>query len=409
MTKAARLGPEIMAMVARKQAKTGDGSKQESDDSDSDSDDEHDEHQDPRPKSRHSFETQAGRDRPQAGRDGPTPPSCPPTGRIAGAQTSGSVGKDSTGNEADDEGDSGDSDDETQAGRDGPTPPSCPPTGRLAGAQKSPRSHGPRRAGEKRALEEEDGYVDESKKAARKRDGGRSFPVGNQRSCAQDGLINGAKQLGLKIVKKEVYDATLPAKGDTKVEAIVNHGSSVGIQMFDFKAPGTLDVLMFQRKGGPEFALLNQEGVFFVELLVALEGNPNDKHFVVFNSTYTCEDFPHCRGVIIDNDATTPLKHIEPKERENATDARKMFKSLFPGADRVSVVGARLMCPVQPPRREWSWVELPLGSPSTPSEAHRKTLMAPVGGLVHWCRGRAKTLPRRSKRPLRLVGCLFFQ
>ena len=354
MTKVFRLGPEIMAMVARKQAKAGGGSKQESDDSGSASDDERDEHQDPRPKPRHSSETQAGRERPQAGRDGPTPPSCPPTGRIAGAQTSDSAGKDSTGNEADDEGDSGDSDDEPQASRDRPTPPIGTAHGpdTAGAAQKPPRSGSSRRAGEKRALEEEGGYVDESKKAARKRDGGRSFPVGNQRSCAQDGLINDAKQLGLKIVKKEVYDATLPAKSDTKAEAIVNHGSSVGIQMLDVKAPGTLDVLMFQMKGGPEFALLNQEGAFFVELLVALEGNPNDKHADVFNSTCTCEDFPHCRGVIIDNDATTPLKHIEPKERENATDARKMFKSLFPGADRVSVVGAWLMRPVQPPRRK---------------------------------------------------------
>ena len=256
MTKFARLGPYNMAMVARKQAKTGDGSKQESDDSGSDSDDEHDEHQGPRPKPRHSFETQADRGRPM-----------PPIGTACGLDT--------------------------------------------VGVLKPSQSGSARRAGEKRALDEEDGYVDESKKAARKRDGGRSFPVGNQRSCAQDGLINDAKQLGLKIVKKEVYDATLPAKSDTKAEAIVNHGSSVGIQMLDVKAPGTLDVLMFQMKGGPEFALLNQEGAFFVELLVALEGNPNDKHADVFNSTCTCEDFPHCRGVIIDNDAFS-VEFLDP-------------------------------------------------------------------------------------------------
>ena len=301
MTKFARLGPYNMAMVARKQAKTGDGSKQESDDSGSDSDDEHDEHQGPRPKPRHSFETQADRGRPM-----------PPIGTACGLDT--------------------------------------------VGVLKPSRSGSARRAGEKRALDEEDGYVDESKKAARKRDGGRSFPVGDQRSCAQDGLINGAKQLGLKIVKKEVYDAALPAKGDTKVEAIVNYASSIGIQMLNVKTPGTLDVPMFQIKGGPKFALLNQEGVFFVELLIALEGNPSDKHAVVFNSAYTCTDFPQCRGVIIDNEAMTPPKHIEPKERENVADARKMFDSLFPGADRVSVVGAWLMRPVQPvpttPRRE---------------------------------------------------------
>ena len=106
------------------------------------------------------------------------------------------------------------------------------------------------------------------------------------------------------------------------------------------KTPGTLGVLLFRATGGTELALLNQVGVFFVELLITLEGKPDDKHVVVYNSAYTCVDFPHCSDVIIDNDKDTPLKHIEPKERENKEDARWVFKSLFPGAGRVSVVGA---------------------------------------------------------------------
>ena len=214
-----------------------------------------------------------------------------------------------------------------------------------AAKQKNPKPPAAqrRREGEKRALDEEDGFVDESKKAARTRDGGRAFPVGNQRSCAQDGLINGAKQLGLTIVKKHVYNATLPPKGDTKVETIVNYAGSLGIQMLDVKCPGTLDTLIFQEKGGPALALLNQEGVFFVELLVELGGQPSDRHVVVYNSAYTSPEHPRCRGVIIDNDADTPLKHIEPKDRGNKEDARDVFDSLFPRADRVRVVGAWLM------------------------------------------------------------------
>ena len=152
----------------------------------------------------------------------------------------------------------------------------------------------------------------------------------NTHTCAQDGLISGAKQLQRQIIKKEVYKATLPAEGDTKVGTIVNYACSIGIQMRDVKAKGTLDTSIFTMKGGPEFAIPNQLGVFFIELLIALTGKPSDKHVVVFNSAYTFAEFPQCRGIIIDNDAKAPLKHLKPKDRENIKDGRKVFGSFFP-------------------------------------------------------------------------------
>ena len=133
-----------------------------------------------------------------------------------------------TPNEPDDENES--EDDVTT-----PTPPSRPPTGRTVGAQKeseqkTSRTRGKRRGGKKRAHEAVNGYVNETKKDARTRDGSHHFSEGNVRTCAQDGLINGAEQLGVEVVKKVVYDATLPPEGDTKVETIVDFAKrSLGI------------------------------------------------------------------------------------------------------------------------------------------------------------------------------------
>ena len=85
-------------------------------------------------------------------------------------------------------------------------------------------------------LEEENGYVDESKQSWRAREGGRSAVDGNQRSCSQDGLVNGAKRLGVPVTKKAVDAATLPPVGDTKVGVIVAYArDELGISMLDAK------------------------------------------------------------------------------------------------------------------------------------------------------------------------------
>jgi hypothetical protein len=59
-------------------------------------------------------------------------------------------------------------------------------------------------------------------------------------SCGQDGLIMGCKELGVPITKKDVYDRTLPAKGDTKVGVIVKYADEIGVEMLDTHVPSTL-------------------------------------------------------------------------------------------------------------------------------------------------------------------------
>jgi len=205
-------------------------------------------------------------------------------------------------------------------------------------------------------LEEENGYVDESKQSWRVREGGRSAVDGNQRSCSQDGLVNGAKRLGVPVTKKAVDAATLPLVGDTKVGVIVAYArDELGISMLDTKAPGTLDVQIFRTPGGPEHALLQitDGSVFFTELNV-----DGDKHIVVYDSGYDNYS-DDARGAIIDNSKNSFVKHIDPTDRAFKVDengkavlskkgkpvsaARDVFNSIFPGAANVSVVGAWLM------------------------------------------------------------------
>jgi len=203
--------------------------------------------------------------------------------------------------------------------------------------------------------EEENGYVDESKQSWRAREGGRSAVDGNQRSCSQDGLVNGAKRLGVPVTKKAVDAATLPPVGDTKVGVIVAYArEELGISMLDAKT-GALGVQIFQAPGGPEHALLQitDGSVFFTELNV-----DGDKHVVVYDSGYDSYSGDTC-GAIIDNSKDSVVKHIDPTDRSFKVDengkavlskkgkpvsaARDMFNSIFPGAASVSVVGVWLM------------------------------------------------------------------
>ena len=46
---------------------------------------------------------------------------------------------------------------------------------------------------------------------------------GNEHSCGQDALINGAKALGIAITKTQVYDETLLLQGGTEVSAIAKY------------------------------------------------------------------------------------------------------------------------------------------------------------------------------------------
>ena len=242
------------------------------------------------------------------------------------------------------------------------------------GARKQKRARAERKAGEEKARKKKRGFVDVPRGAHRGLEGRTAIVDGNQRSCSQDALVNGAKVLGVPVTKKQVHADTLPPEDDTDVGVIVDYArDTLKIEMLNTRDPSTLGYSLFQAAGGPEHSLLQlTEGVFFVELTVSQHGKPDDCHAVLYHAGYTVptgrnpehykplhekgytpERFHIIRGSIIDNDKDTPAKYIEPSDREMvfdeargkpvATPARKVFNSLFPFASDVRVVGAWLM------------------------------------------------------------------
>ena len=92
------------------------------------------------------------------------------------------------------------------------------------------------------------------------------------------------------------------------------------------------------------YALLQQtEGVFVIELRISQSGMDDDYHNVVYDAGYEHVDYPGIRGAIIDNEVDTPIKFIQPSDRAEVQQARKVFHSLFPFASDLRIVGAWLM------------------------------------------------------------------
>ena len=202
------------------------------------------------------------------------------------------------------------------------------------------------RNGEKKARISMRGFVNVPRDDFRRLQGNQRVIVnGNQRTCTQDALVHAAKVLGVCVTKKQVYNATLPAKGDTQMGVIIDYAlSALGIQMDSVKVKETLGFPLFQVKGGAAFALLQQtEGVFVVEMRISQLGQDNDYHALVYDAGYTHIEYPGIRGAIIDNEKDTPIKFIEPCDRTSVQKARDVFHSLFPFASDVRVVGAWLM------------------------------------------------------------------
>ena len=235
---------------------------------------------------------------------------------------------------------------------------------------KRKRTTSERKAGKQKALDKKDGFVDMPRSHDRSLNGGRILSDGNVRSCGQDALVMGCKVLGVPITKKKVYEATLPAEGDTKVGVIVNFADTIGVEMLDARVPSTLGYSIFQQDGGPAHALLQiEDGVFWVELRISQTGKKDDRHVVMYDASFTVPEgkntiayqpiidagftpdaFHLIRGVVRDNDKDTSSKYLDPSDRGFAEKdgkpwpkARDVFNSLFPLASKVQVDGVWLM------------------------------------------------------------------
>lgn len=87
-----------------------------------------------------------------------------------------------------------------------------------------------------------------------------------------------------------------------------------------------------------------------LQVIVSQSLKDDDRHALVYHAGYTAPQFPKIIGAIIDNERDTPIKLIEPQDREVTVEnghsvyaARDVFDSLFPGASCVRVDGVWLM------------------------------------------------------------------
>ena len=188
----------------------------------------------------------------------------------------------------------------------------------------------------------------------------RRHALGNDHSCAQDALVNGATELGLEVEKWRVYAELLPPEGDTQVGVIVAYAADpLRIEMSSLSDPTVLFPPLHQSGGGEAHALLQLlSGLYYVQLIVSYTWKPKpDKHFVIYNADYKVptgrpaeyykplldagyipESFHLIRGMIIDN--APPYKYIEPSDRADKMASRRLFDSLFPSASEVRVKNA---------------------------------------------------------------------
>ena len=128
-----------------------------------------------------------------------------------------------------------------------------------------------------------------------------------------------------------MYDATLPAAGDTAIGTIIDHAKTLGVSMSDDKGN------LFQEKGGPEYALLQRTtGVFFVVIQVSTD-NGTDSHVVVYNAGHVDRETGN-RGCIVDNCPKSNPMVIEDSDRADKHAARKVWKAPWPNEGKPTTV-----------------------------------------------------------------------
>jgi len=203
--------------------------------------------------------------------------------------------------------------------------------------------------------EEEEGYADEARGTFRQHKDGGTLTDGNARSCGQDAIVTIGKDLGIRAATKvAVYEATLPAKGDTKVGVLKAYAEgTLGMTMRALKDHTVLGYSIFEQPGGPAHNLLLLiAGLYFVELLLTMPKKAGetkaktDKHAMVYDAHFRRTEGERAfYGVLKDNHGD--LKKLEERDRAWAgkpepPPARAVFASIFPGAARVDLINVWL-------------------------------------------------------------------
>ena len=148
------------------------------------------------------------------------------------------------------------------------------------------------------------------------------------RNCLQDAVLNASIQLKMPINKKQLY-TELPPKIDVDLDMFQLMNAECVKNTLTFERM-TLDRL----KGGIAYNLLQMiaQGVYLClcEVKDFVNGEYRcEKHAFVYNSNYEHNDYPWCKGAIIDNRSKTPVRLIEHSDRKDKITCRNVFDSFF--------------------------------------------------------------------------------
>ena len=132
----------------------------------------------------------------------------------------------------------------------------------------------------------------------------------------------------MPIDKKQLY-TELPPKIDVDLDMFQLMNAECVKNTLTFERM-TLDRL----KGGIAYNLLQMiaQGVYLClcEVKDFVNGEYRcEKHAFVYNSNYEHNDYPWCKGAIIDNRSKTPVRLIEHSDRKDKITCRNVFDSFF--------------------------------------------------------------------------------
>ena len=161
---------------------------------------------------------------------------------------------------------------------------------------------------------------------------GTKKATGIQRSCMQDAVVNGAKELGRTIDQQVLYtEVPLAVDSDVSLDAIQY-------------ADCVTKVMQFERENlhhmlhGPVYNLMNRSsGVYFVMTDLKDKDGDTSSHALIYNANATLPDSDY-RGVLIDNCGDSPVRYLEDSDRATKESARATLDSFLNAEARISQV-----------------------------------------------------------------------
>lgn len=158
---------------------------------------------------------------------------------------------------------------------------------------------------------------------------------GRLRSCVQDAIINGARQLGVDLCSTTLKKECKPLKTkNTALEEVLE------LDMVRKKLEFVVRSDLGTMEGGPIFNTFLQQdaGVFLLLCTLTSEGKSED-HALIYDSHFTDSKHPHCKGAIICNRKNNGVRLLEPSDRVSKNSAKKMLISFYGASVRVTHIG----------------------------------------------------------------------